>query len=749
MKRQIEQADGPLQRQSLEQELLLLRNDRQGLLDLIDKVAMSRFEDEERIHELEQLLFTQEQSERIHSRDLSSYKLLYDEAPFSYFLLDGRGMILKMNQVAQRQLADVCVNTPFRALLEQSFQREYRQLLLQTKQRPAGHILSLNVRSAEGACWTLRACRVDQGGAARIHLSVHDSADMLALRNSLTIANAVLDQMREGVMITEINGEIIRVNQTFSEITGYSAEEVLGSYPSLLASGRHGSEYYKSMWRNIQEHGWWSGEVWNRRKNGEHYPQWLNISRVYDAEASRFLYVAVFMDLSARKAQEARLNRIVQYDSLTGLPNRSLFQGLAQHALNRAQRNSQRLSLLFIDLDKFKDVNDEFGHHEGDLLLMQAAQRITTCLRESDSVARLGGDEFTVILEDITRVGVHRVAGKLLQVLADPFIFEGRHHRLGASIGIAHFPEHGQRIDDLLRRADAAMYQAKELGRNCWVEFKDEIERVNILRNESEKMLWKAISEERVEVFYQPVIDSHSLEIRSLEALVRLRTPEGAIVPPSEFVPTAENSGLIRPLGLRVFELACRFMHTLLVQGIQPPRVYVNLSARQMQDRDLVENLRQIARNHQLPMHHFGFEITESAAMENLQLALCLIDALKREGALISLDDFGTGYASLGRLGDLPLDVVKLDRSFITDMHLKEENRIIIRAVVELAALKGLSVTAEGIETPLQLQELRRLEVDHLQGYLFSYPLPEAEILALLAMPDRSLSIQDREEEGR
>lgn len=552
---------------------------------------------------------------------------------------------------------------------------------------------------------------------------------------SLFIADSALQQMHEAVLITDVNSCIIRVNQAFTDITGFSQQDVIGKKPSIFSSGRHASPFYKSMWDALEQRGWWSGKIWNRRKNAEVYPQWVNITRIYDEASSQTLYVAVFSDLSNNKEQEVKFDRMAHYDVLTGLPNRSLFMGLAEHAVNRSKRYSQKMAMLFIDLDKFKDVNDEFGHHEGDIVLAEAAERISNCLRDSDLVARLGGDEFVVILENIHRSHANKVASKLIEELVCPFELNGCQHRLGASIGMVFYPDHGDCVDDLLRRADAAMHQAKERGRNQVVEFEMSIEQLNLMRNETERMIWKAINDGRVHVVFQPVVCAKSLQTRSLEALVRIESETGEMISPIAFIPAAEQSGLIRILGQEVFRKCCEFAASLHEQQCEAPRIFVNLSAKQLQDSELYHQLASISESFGLKLSDFGFEITESTAMEDLQIALKLMQQLRSAGSLIALDDFGTGYASLGALSDLPLDVVKLDRSFITGIADKPVSQAIVRAVVDIASHSSLTVTAEGVETAAQCQMVQNLNVSHIQGYFFSRPLSKTDILKWLSKP--------------
>lgn len=565
-----------------------------------------------------------------------------------------------------------------------------------------------------------------------LNLVTRLTVQLTQLQSSLFVADSVVQQAHRAMIITDDNSFIIRVNQAFTEITGYSEKEVIGKKPSIFSSGRHASPYYNAMWTALEQEGWWSGEIWNRRKNGEVYPQRLNITRIYDEVSRRKLYVAIFSDISNGKEQELRLDRMAHYDVLTGLPNRSLFMGLAEHSVNRSKRYSQKMALLFIDLDKFKDVNDEFGHHQGDRVLTEAAQRINHCIRDSDLVARMGADEFVVILENTHRSHAKKVANALIETFIKPFDQAGHQHRLGASIGMVFYPDHGDNVDDLLRRADAAMSQAKEKGRNQVVEFEMSIEQLNLMRNETEKMIWKAISDNRIRVMFQPVISTETLQTVSLEALVRIESETGEMISPVTFIPAAEQSGLIRILGQEVFRKCCEFAVTLREQHCKTPRIFVNLSAKQMQDSDLYHQLVSITESFDLKLSDFGFEITESTAMEDLQIALRLMEQLRRAGSLFSLDDFGTGYASLGYLSDLPLDVVKLDRSFITEITDKPVSQAIVRAVVDIASHSGLTVTAEGVETQAQCEMVQALKVTHIQGYYFSRPLSEADTLKWL-----------------
>lgn len=573
----------------------------------------------------------------------------------------------------------------------------------------------------------------DQGkmiGVGGINVDISDKIrDEARLRQAAT----VFDNTLEGVIITDGEGRIQAVNPAFTEVTGYSEQEVLGKNPRMLQSGKHGPEFYREMWGNIEQSGHWRGEVWNRRKNGDIYPEWLAISEVRDGKGELTNYVAVFSDISAVKESEQQLEFLAHHDPLTELPNRLLFNARLEHALERANRDGSKLAVLFLDLDQFKNINDSLGHTVGDGLLLQVAQRLRTQLREEDTVARLGGDEFTLLLEGLASVDqASRIAEKLVAAFKEPFKVEGQTLHVTASIGISISPGDGRDTGTLLRNADAAMYKAKERGRNGYQFYSIEFTNSALRRVVLENRLREALSREQFLVYYQPQLDLVSGKLIGAEALVRWKHPEEGLIPPDQFIPLAEETGLILPLGEWVMGQACRQMQRWLEQGFPLEAMAVNFSRKQLVQDDFLERVRRILEVSRLPANFLELEITESLIMEQTDEAMHTLDSLRRLGVALAIDDFGTGYSSLAYLKRLPITTLKIDRSFVRDVPGDANDVAIIRAILALAESLQLFVVAEGVETREQAELLASLGCQQAQGYLYSPPVSAAEFETLL-----------------
>ena len=543
-------------------------------------------------------------------------------------------------------------------------------------------------------------------------------------QQSLHIANNLIDQVREGVLVTDEKGRIIKVNHSFSDITGYSEHEVLGKTPKILHSGRQDSAFYKNMWAKIHEHGWWSGEIWNKRKSGEIYPEWLQISRIVDDLTGLNFYAATFSDITSRKEQRNQMERLAFYDVLTGLPNRSLLQNfLSSQLLRIKETNKLSLAVMFLDLDKFKEVNDRYGHAEGDMVLKEATQRLISKVRDNDMVARIGGDEFIIVLSRIRQEqDVFKLAEALIETLSLPYNSTQASHRLSASAGIAFYPKDGKTSEDLMRRADVAMYQVKNSGRNGYQAFKPEFEANSQFGGEIAKLVWQAIEEPRkfIKMQYQPIYSALNGQLHELEALVRLTQEQDTLIYPNKFIDIVEQNGLMKKFGLAIFERICEDVSdSKLPEGF---KVGVNLSVIQFQSSFLVQDLEAIASQYGLTLKHFNFEVTETATMQNLSVMTAALSELQRAGCHILLDDFGTGYASLSMLKNLPVNVLKIDMSFITELQTSEDSRSLVTGMIAMAKALKLEIITEGVETQWQLDWLNERGVDYIQGYLLGKP---------------------------
>jgi diguanylate cyclase (GGDEF)-like protein/PAS domain S-box-containing protein len=552
----------------------------------------------------------------------------------------------------------------------------------------------------------------------------------------------VFENTSEGVLITDTDAKIIAVNKAFTKITGYPENEVLGRDPSILKSGLHDSGFYSAMWSSLQRDGEWKGEISDRRKNGEIFPKWQTISAVRDDNGKLTHYVSVFSDISQLKESAKKLHDLAHHDTLTGLPNRLLLNARLEHTLQRAGRDGNHVAVLFLDLDNFKKINDSLGHPVGDYLLQQVAKRLLACVREDDTVARLGGDELTIVLGSMHDARfAAKVAQQILDALSEPFQLERQEVFVSASIGISIYPQDGRDSTALLKNADAAMYVAKNEGRNRYHFYAEEL---TIRASKSlalETQLHRALEREEFLLHFQPQVSLRSGKIVGMEALVRWQHPEIGLVPPAEFIPLAEENGLIGAIGKWVLRTACAQAKAWQNNGLSPVRISVNLSGRQLEQANIVQEVHDALQDTGLDPAYLELELTESAVMKRAEHAAEALDGLRALGTTVAIDDFGTGYSSLSHLKRFSVDRLKIDRSFVRDIPQDPNDVALARAIVALAKSLGLSVVAEGVETEAQRDLLTSINCDEMQGYLFSAPRPASELESLLSAPARSVCI--------
>lgn len=542
----------------------------------------------------------------------------------------------------------------------------------------------------------------------------------------------IFENVAEGIMITDNRKRIITVNTAFEFVTGYHKTEVYGKSPAILQSGVHEKSFYLDMWKKIDEDGIWQGEIWNRRKTGEVYPEWLSIFSIKNEKNEVTNYCAIFTDLSERKIVEKELEKRMLHDTLTEVGNRFAFIQRMKALLDATEDKTYPVShaLFFMDLDRFKQVNDTLGHAIGDQLLIEVSKRMKGLLKNKDILARYGGDEFVITLTNIQHPReAAKFAEQLIREIEQPIIIENQELFVSTSIGISIYPNDGTTTEELLNRADKAMSYSKANGRNCFSFYFDELNtdtnRILVLDSE----LRKAIENREFTLAYQPKISLETGCIIGVEALVRWTNDKLGFVSPAEFIDYAEECGLIIPLSEIIFELACEGYHKLLNEGYPKIPIAINVSGIHFQQQNFLESIQSILEKNNTSAHNFEIEVTERTVMNSAEETIGKLVRLKQQGFKISIDDFGTGYSSLSYLVRFPLDVLKIDRSFIQHICSLADKQAIVDAIIQMAHRLQMEVVAEGVENGQQVELLRKMGCDYIQGYYYSKPLPIEELI--------------------
>lgn len=601
--------------------------------------------------------------------------------------------------------------------------------------------------------WVNERCMTeyDEDGQPLVSLgTVQDVTERHRADAALELAASVFENSLNGVLITTPDGTILKVNRSFSEITGYTSAEVEGRKPSLLDSGQHDALFFKDLWKTLREEGKWEGEIWNRRKDGELVPLWQSISSVYDAHGNLTHYIGMFFDISEQKTAAAHIYRLAHYDLLTDLPNRVLLLDRCERALARAKRTLKPFAVLFLDLDRFKHINDSLGHPVGDDLLRGVAQRLRETLREQDTVARLGGDEFVVLIEDMDddTHDVAAVAGKLVETLSQPFTVRTYTLNIGTTIGVSLYPDHGEDVTTLIKHADLALYQAKEQGRGCYRIFEARLTERATERMQLEADLRLALERSELTLEYQPQYDLADGQLIGAEALLRWHHPERGAIKPELFIPIAEETGLIIPIGIWVLQQACRQAKRWRDRGMPLQAVAVNISGIQIQRGDLPGTVARVLEETGLPAHCLEMEITETYVMRHAERDLQELETLRDLGVTLAIDDFGTGHSSLGYLRRLPVSKLKIDRSFIADLAggINAGSEAIVRAILGMGKGLQITVVAEGVEAAEQERALREMQCNRVQGFHYSRPLNSSAFERLLSeypQHGRGMNVQE------
>lgn len=671
--------------------------------------------------------------------------LLYEHVPFGYHTLDSDGIYLDINPQELAWLGyareDVIGKMRFSAFLTPDSQARFHRFFPDSMK--GGYVVDLEV-DLIGKDGTLRQVTLysnivlDKKGCFLKYRSVlYDHTELKQTEAKLRIAATVFEA-QEGMLVANTEGLIISANHSFTTITGYSPEEVIGKNPCILSSGRHNREFYAAMWEQILRLGFWEGEIWNKRKNGEIYPEHLCITAVKDRGGVVQNYVGTLTDITLSKEAADEIQNLAFYDPLTRLPNRRLLMDRLNIALASSSRTGKQGALLLLDLDNFKTLNDTLGHDKGDLILQQTARRIEACLRAGDTVSRLGGDEFVVMLENLNEqpliaASETKVVGtKILAALDQNFPLDTYSYHITSSIGATVFNNQKAGIAELFKQADIAMYQAKKSGRNTMRFFDPQMQANIIARATFEQELQQAVTAEQFKLFYQVQVDASGKSIGA-EALVRWLHPARGLILPSQFIPLAEETGLILPIGSWVLNAACAQLNAWANnETTKGFTLSVNVSAKQFHQTDFVTQVQTAIDHHGVNPSLLKLEPTESVLLENIDDTVATMNALKMIGIHFALDDFGTGFSSLQYLKKLPLNQLKIDQSFVRDLLFDGSDQVIVRTIIAMAHSLNLEVIAEGVETEAQKQLLQDNGCNHFQGYLFGKPLPIEQFEASL-----------------
>lgn len=670
---------------------------------------------------------------RRNERDMRRLAAVFTHSNDAIILMDARGLVVGWNGGAERMYGWTAEETrglDYRNLLPDPGRAQVDTLIARLNQgetQPAEEAQRLCRDGRLLDVWVTYTGIYDtEGHLLEVATIEQDISDKVLLEREMRLA-AVAFESVDGIMVTDRNACIVRVNRAFTEITGFSEADVLGKRPTFLQSGRQSVEFYRRMWDELLEKGFWQGEIWNRNKAGEIYPEWLAVNAVKNRYGAVTHYIGVFRDIREKKAQEAEIHKLAFYDSLTGLPNRRLLLDRLELSIEQCRRERTRGALLFLDLDRFKTINDSLGHSIGDLLLQKVAYRLRTSLRTEDTVARLGGDEFVIMLNRIGRsdqevIGfTEKVSQSILHNVDRTFDIEGHALHTTVSIGVTLYPDGEDTVEDLLRQADNAMYLAKKKGRNRAYFFDPSLQAAADAWLRMERDLRRALTERHFQLHYQPLVTDEGCI--GAEALIRW-SRDGVAVPPGQFIPICEETGIIIELGRWVLKEACQQFKVWLDGGMIPLRVLaVNISPLQFNHEDFVGMVSQIVRETGMDPHHLELEVTESLLLDEPESVIEKMDRLKTLGIRFSIDDFGTGYSSLAYIKRLPIDKIKIDRAFVRDLLVDEDTACIVEAIIAMAQKMQLELVAEGVESVEQVDRLIQLGCGGVQGFLFAHPL--------------------------
>ncbi len=654
--------------------------------------------------------------------DITTQKLEWSDELYRIFELNKKNIIpshshiLSLIHPEDKKFADISLHEPHES---SSYDNIYRLILTSGKikyvheHRELIYDYKKNITAIQG--------------------TIQDVTEQKNAEEKLHLYAKVFHSSGESIIITDKNKQIIAVNRAFTKATGYTLSDLKGKNPRILSDGTTPKHVYENMWLELNSNGFWQGELNDKKKNGDVYPKRISISTVYNNTGDVLNYISNFADISEHKANQKRIHYLAHHDALTGLINRFSLEERLSQAMRTAGRNITKLAIFFIDMDRFKLINDTLGHAAGDELLIEVANRLQTSVRDSDIVARIGGDEFVLVLTEIkNNLSTAPIARSIVAKLSEPYLINEQNIFSSPSIGISLFPDDARDADSLLKSADSAMYHAKDQGRNNYQFFTESLNADANERLKLENDLRFAIKNNQFVLFYQPQVCSIKNDYCGVEALVRWIHPQRGFIPPDNFIFIAEESKLIIPLGMWILEEACRQLSQWKKKYNKKIKMAVNISAQQLQDNDLIEIIKKLLDKYNLQKGDLELEITESTAMKDPDKAILLLRKIRDLGVEIAIDDFGTGYSSLAYLKLLPIDTLKLDRTFVSDIGFDNNDAAISAAALALAHNLGLSVVAEGVETKAQKEFLISHQCEILQGFYFSKPLPADEVEIIL-----------------